>query len=316
MNEKILLTGASGFVGKEIYKQLEEKNIDVLPVYRSEQKIGVQVASIDGETDWSNVFAGNFTHVIHVAARVHIMQDTSVNPLFEFRKVNTIGTLKLARQASDNGVRRFIFISSIKVNGEFSQKNKPFTPEDECNPEEPYARSKYEAELGLMEIAKKTEMQVVIIRPPLVYGPNVEANFRTMMKWLYAGIPLPFGRVNNVRSLIAVQNLAGFVIHCLVHPLAANEIFTISDNEDVSTTELLKMLASAMDKKSRLLPIPVRLMEFFMALLNQRKLSDRLFGDLHLDSTKAGSLLEWENLISMQQAIKLTVKNYINEKNI
>jgi len=280
---KILVIGATGFVGSEVTKQLLVRDLDVIATVRSDNSVlpaGVQqfvAGDFSEPINWLLALQ-DVEVIIHTAARVHVMDDSSADPLTEFRKVNTEGTLNLARQAADAGVKRFIFISSIKVNGEMTQVEQPFKANDKHIPTDYYGLSKYEAEQGLLMIAKETGMEVVIIRPPLVYGPSVKANFSSMMKWINRGVPLPFGQVNNQRSLVALDNLVSFIIHCIEHPKAANEIFLISDNEDVSTTELLTKVARSFGKKARLIPIPVSLMTFGAKLLGKGDVANRLFG--------------------------------------
>ena len=239
------------------------------------------------------------------------------DPLTEFRKVNTAATINLARQAADVGVKRFIFISSVKVNGEMTAIGKPFEPTNNDIPADPYGLSKYEAEQGLLKIADETGMEVVIIRPPLIYGPNVKANFSSMMKWVYKGIPLPLGAIENKRSLIGIDNLCDFIIHCIDHPKAANEVFLISDGEDVSTSELLNKVAKAFGLKARLLPISVSIMTFAATLIGKKAVANRLFSSLQVDSAKARDLLDWKPLITMDGQLKKTAVAYIgNEKNL
>jgi nucleoside-diphosphate-sugar epimerase len=265
--KKILITGATGLVGGAVMRELLKLRILIIAGVRKNSAIAsndvkkIKTGEISSTTDWVLALA-NVDVVIHAAARVHVMDDSSADPLTEFRKVNTAGTLNLARQAADSGVKRFIFISSIKVNGEMTELEHPFTPDDDYIPTDPYGLSKYEAEQGLLELAKNTGMEVVIIRPPLVYGPDVKANFASMMKWMNKGIPLPFGAIQNKRSLVALDNLVSFIIHCADYkktPQAANQVFLISDGEDVSTTELLQKVAKSFGKKALLLPVPVSL---------------------------------------------------------
>ena len=316
MIKNILLTGASGFVGSALKEQLTATQKKVIPVYRNESSDGLRIENIDAYSDWSEVFSKDISHVIHTAARVHVMNDSASDPLEEFRKVNTYGTLNLAKQAAQAGVKRFIFLSSIKVNGEFTEIGKPFLPSDKCSLTDPYGISKFEAEQGLLELSESTDMEVVIIRPPLVYGPGVKANFESMIKWVSRGVPLPFGSVRNSRSLVALNNLVSFCITCLEHPNAANEIFLISDNTDVSTTELLKKIANSMGKKPLLLPVPVKFMEFCAKIIGKKDLSQRVFGNLQVDDSKARELLQWTNSISIDNALRLTTEHFLHEKNI
>ncbi|MEA1988829.1 MAG: SDR family oxidoreductase [Pseudomonadota bacterium] len=245
--------------------------------------------------------------VVHVAARAHIMREELADPLAEYREVNRDATLSLARLAADAGVKRFVFVSSIKVNGEFTRPGNPFLPDDKYIPTDPYGLSKYEAEQGLLNIAEETGMEVVIIRPPLVYGPGVKANFASMMNWVNKGIPLPFGAIHNQRSLVALDNLVDFMALCADReksPKAANQVFLISDGEDVSTTQLLQKVANAFNKKARLLSIPVGLMTFMAKLLGKGDVANRLFGSLQVDSSKARDLLDWKPVITMDEQLK------------
>jgi len=315
----ILLTGANGFIGKELATQLEKRHLKFKCVIRKESlsPIGegstVRIDSISPHQDWEDVLPG-IDSIIHTAARVHVMNDDSMDPLIEFHKVNTEGTLKLARQASQAGVKRFIYLSSIKVNGESTEFGENFLPDDKFVPDDPYGLSKYEAEQGLLAVAKETDMEVVIIRPPLVYGPGVKANFSSMMKWVNKGVPLPFGAVHNKRSLVALDNLVDFIIHCISHPKAANEVFLISDGYDVSTTELLQKVAKAFGKRAFLIPVPVSLMKFAARLLGKGDVSDRLFGSLQVDSSKVLELLGWKPVITMDDELKITAEAYLNER--
>jgi len=245
--------------------------------------------------------------VVHAAARAHIMSDEANESLTEYRKVNRDATLSLACLAAESRVKRFVFISSVKVNGELTQSGLPFMPEVNKPPEDPYGLSKYEAEQQLLQIARQTGMEVVIIRPPLVYGPNVKGNFEVMVKWIKKGVPLPLGAVHNQRSLVALDNLVDFIALCADKersPKAANEVFLISDDKDVSTTELLKKVASAYGVKSILLPIPVWIMRIAAKLLGKGSVADRLFGDLQIDSSKANELLKWHSVITMDEQLK------------
>lgn len=246
--------------------------------------------------------------VVHSAARVHVMKDSSEDPLAEFRKINRSATLRLARLAAEAGVKRFIFLSTVKVNGESTSTGSPFSERDNSTPTDPYGISKWEAEQGLMQLAKETGMEVVIIRPPLIYGPGVKGNFSSMMRWIGKGVPLPLGAVSNQRSLLALDNLISFILICLKHPKAANELFLLADGEDVSTSQLIKKLSHAMGKKARLLPIPVLLMKFVARLLGKKDVADRLFGNLQIDSSKARELLNWQPVVSIDEQFKNMVK--------
>ena len=242
--------------------------------------------------------------VVHAAARVHIMRDIVSDPLLEYRKVNVDGTLNLARQSARAGVERFVFISSIKVNGEETVVGHAFRPEDEAKPVDPYGISKWEAEQGLRKIAKETGMEVVIIRPPLVYGPGVKGNFANLIKLVRKGLPLPLGAIHNRRSMIALDNLVDLIITCIDHPNAANQVFLASDGQDLSTTELLQGLAQAMGRSSRLLPVPGALLSLAATILGKKPVVDRLLGSLQVDISKTRELLDWTPPISVDDGLR------------
>jgi nucleoside-diphosphate-sugar epimerase len=315
----ILITGATGFVGQVLVEHLQSDNNCITAIIRqkNEQLNGVTdvvLADLNDINDFAEALQ-NKDVVIHLAARVHMMQDDSKDPLSEFRKVNRNATLTLARLAAESGVQRFVFISSIKVNGEMTRLGHPFTPEDKHVPDDPYGLSKYEAEQGLLQIAKETGMEVVIIRPPLVYGPGVKANFASMMHWVNKGLPLPFGLVDNQRSLVALDNLVDFIALCSDReksPKAANQVFLISDGEDVSTTQLLQKEAKAFNKKAFLLPIPVWLMTFAAKILGKADVANRLFGSLQVDSSKARDLLGWKPVTTMDEQLQKTAESFKN----
>jgi len=314
----ILVTGATGFVGRSIVEHLSHREHMVRVTSRKGSTSNPNnidefpTGDISDKTEWHPILEG-IEVVIHTAARVHIMDDSVADPLAEFRKVNVEGTLNLARQAVDAGVKRFIFISSIKVNGEMTLQGQAFKTDDAHIPTDPYGLSKYEAEQGLLALAKETGMEVVIIRPPLVYGPNVKANFASMMKWVYKGIPLPLGAINNQRSFVALDNLVSFIIHCIAHPKAANEVFLISDGEDVSTSELLRKVAKSFGLKSQLIPVPVWLMTFSAKLIGKGDVANRLFGSLQVDSSKAHDLLGWKPVITMDEQLKKTADAFLGK---
>jgi nucleoside-diphosphate-sugar epimerase len=316
MQQTILLTGASGFVGGAILNRLNhEKTRKVVAAVRSELSLGRQsvqkviVPSFDGLTRWEEHLVGKDI-VIHSAARVHVMNDVDADPLAAFRKVNVDATLNLARQAAAVGVRRFVFISSIKVNGEGTAQDRAYTADDVPAPMDPYGISKMEAEQGLRELAAETGMEVVIIRPVLVYGPGVKANFLNMMRWLYKGVPLPFGAIRNSRSLVALDNLVDLVVTCMDHPRAANETFLVSDGEDLSTTALLTKMAKALEKPARLIPVPSWIIESGAGLLGKSGLSQRLCGSLQVDISKTRDLLDWTPPLSVDEALAITAKHF------
>lgn len=313
----VLLTGASGFLGRAIIKELSRSsNLELMAVVRSPSaeflevvKI-CQVNEVDGATDW-RLALSECDVIIHAAARVHVMDETSSDPLAEFRRVNVDGTLNLARQAASLGVRRFVFISSIKVNGEETNPGTPYFADAQPMPLDPYGISKMEAEKGLREIEKETGLEVVIIRPPLVYGPGVKANFLAMMRWLKKGVPLPFGAIDNRRSLVALGNLVDLIRVCIEHPAAAGQIFLVSDGEDLSTTELLRRMAAALNVPTRLLPVPVWILSNGATLLGKKALSQRLCGSLQVDISKTRELLGWTPPVPVDTALSDTAKYFL-----
>ncbi len=313
---KLLLTGATGFVGSALSRSLDAQRNRVVAGVRARSSklssgiIQVPVGDLLPDTDWSGALHG-VDVVVHLAARVHIMQDVAADPLAEFRRVNVFGTLNLARQAAMAGVRRFVFVSSVKVNGESTLFGHPFSADDAPEPQEPYGISKHEAEVGLRELALSTGMEVVIIRPPLVYGPGVKANFAFMMRWLAKGIPLPLGAVHNKRSFVALNNLVDLIVTCLRHPAAANQTFLVSDGEDLSTTELLQRMGKALGKPARLLPVPVGVMEVAAKLLGKGDVAQRLFGSLQVDSSKTRDLLGWTPVVSVDEALRKTAGTFL-----
>lgn len=304
----ILLTGAAGFLGMRLSAALYSKpDVNLTRAVRRSVDIStsdvVEVQDLVANTDWSIALTSQNV-VIHTAARAHIMRDEVNDPLLEYRLVNVDGTLNLGRQASDNGVTRFIFISSIKVNGEQTPIGKAFKADDVPAPEDAYGISKWEAELGLQEIAAKTGMEVVIIRPPLVYGPGVKGNFSSMNKWVAKGLPLPLGSIHNQRSLVGVDNLVDLIITCIDHPSAANQIFLAGDGQDLSTTELLRGVATAAGKPSRLIPIPSYFLILAATVFGKKKMAQRLLGSLQVDISKARDLLGWEPAISVEEGLR------------
>ena len=313
---QIFLTGASGFVGSGLIAPLLERQHSVTAAVRKlKSSIDTRVkqclvSGLSGEQDWQALLNDQDT-VIHLAARVHVMSDASTDPLTEYRRVNVEGTLNLARQARAAGVKRFIFISSIKVNGESTAQGQPYTADGPMNPADPYGVSKKEAEQGLRALASETGLEVGIIRPVLVYGPGVQANFLNMMRWLHKGLPLPFGAVNNRRSLVALENLVDLIVTCTEHPAAANQTFLVSDGEDLSTTILLRRMANALGKPARLLPVPSWILETGATALGRRAIAQRLCGSLQVDIDKTRKLLGWTPPSSVDDALRKTGKHFL-----
>lgn len=314
----ILITGATGFVGSRLIEILSSNTLFALvAAIRSKNnnisnKIKtVAIDDLGPNNSWAEAL-NNVDVVIHTAARVHVMSENAKDPLLEFRRINVDGTLNLARQAATAGIKRFIFVSSIKVNGESTLLNKPFTEIDTPAPVDPYGISKWETEEGLYEISKETGMEVVCIRPTLVYGPGVKANFFSMMNWLYRGVPLPFGSIHNKRSLVALDNLVDLIITCIEHPAAANQTFLVSDDDDLTTTELLNRVAYIMGKKSRLMPVNQKIIEFGLRLIGKKDLSQRLCGSLQVDISKAKKLLNWTPPVSVEEGLRKTVEHFLS----
>ena len=316
MKFRVLITGANGFVGSALVSRLLSENVELNVAVR--RNTGCfpcwgrvfEIGDVFSGTNWDSALNG-VDIVVHTAARVHIMADESDDPLSEFRSVNVEGTLSLARQAAAAGVRRFVFVSSIKVNGESTEAGRPFTTDDLPAPVDPYGISKMEAEQGLREIGAKAGMEVVIIRPPLVYGPGVKANFLTMMRWLRKGAPLPLGAINNSRSFVALGNLVDLVVACLDHPSAANQTFLVSDGEDISTTQLFRRMGDALGKPAWLLPVPVWMLGAGAALLCKRDVSQRLCGNLQVDISKAKDLLGWSPPLSLDEGLRVTADHFL-----
>jgi nucleoside-diphosphate-sugar epimerase len=309
----ILVTGASGFVGSALCARLCKNGASVRAAVRALNSHSgdvetVEIGSLSSKTDWT-VPLRSINQVVHLAARVHVMNDKSTDPLVEFRKINVDATINLAKQASEAGVKRFIYLSSIKVNGESTQPGRPFTAGDLPRPQDPYGVSKYEAELQLQKIAEQTGMEVVIIRPPLVYGPGVKANFALMMQIIQRGVPLPLASVtDNQRSLVALGNLIDLIVVCISHPVAANHIFLVSDDEDLSTTELLRRMGLALKRPVKLLFVPRLLLQLGAVLLNKSEIYQRLFGSLQVDITKTRELLNWKPPLSVDQGLGQLIK--------
>jgi len=306
---KIAIVGAGGFVGRTLAARLTADGHDVVPIVRTQRGMAGErrVEDIGPDTDWSDLLGGAEA-VVHLAARVHVMHDRAADPLIPYRRVNVEGTLNLARQAAASGVRRFLFLSSIKVNGEASAPGRPFRPDDPPRPEDPYGISKWEAEQGLAGIGRETAMEIVIVRPPLVHGPGVAGNFAAMMRALERGLPLPLGMAGgNRRSLVGIDNLADFIALALVHPAAAGRTWLVADGEDLSTRDLLRRLAAAMGRKAQLLPVPLPLLRLGARLAGKRAAADRLLGDLQVDIGESRHLLGWSPPLSVDEGLRRAV---------
>lgn len=305
-----LVTGASGFVGRAVLEWLNTMgDYSAVGCARCADALSntgaavVTVGDLSAQTDWS-VALPNVDVIVHTAARVHIMHDTATDPLTAFRAVNVDGTLNLARQAAVSGVKRFVFISSVKVNGEATQPGQAFSEADTPAPQDAYGVSKHEAEQGLLQIAADTGMEVVIIRAPLVYGPGVKANFAALMRAVQRGWPLPLGAVHNQRSLVALDNLVDFIVTCITHPQAANQTFLISDCQDLSTTQLVRGMARAAGAPARLLPIPAWALRAGGHLLGRGDAVQRLCGNLQVDISKAQNLLGWVPPVTVEEGLR------------
>ena len=305
---KLLITGYSGFVGSNLVEQLQG-NYQLNLLGRKQSNFGnVFTHNLDSSSLYNEALV-NVDVVVHCAARVHIMDDVASDPLNEFRAVNTHGTLNLAKQAAAAGVKRFIFLSSIKVNGESTSAQASFTASDKSAAEDPYGISKAEAEQQLLDLSKQTGMEVVIIRPPLVYGEGVKANFASLMRFVGKGLPLPFRSIkNNKRSLVSVYNLVDLIKVCIEHPKAANQVFLASDDYDLSTAEMVALMAKVQGKKNFALPVPVWCFKLAGKLLNKSDVIDRLTGSLQLDISHTKNTLDWKPPFSVEHGFKLAVE--------
>ena len=316
---KLLITGATGFIGQNLCVAALAQNYSISATMRPTSNpdllpAGVERISIDSvATTLPENALANVDVVIHLAARVHVMKDVDRDPLTAYRQINTIATLSLARQAAEQGVKRFIYVSSIKVNGEGSARS--YTEQDPAQPGDPYGQSKWEAEQGLQEIAAATGLEIVIIRPPLVYGAKVKGNLQQLLKAIESGLPLPLGAVQNRRSLVYVGNLVDAILTCVTHPAAKNQTFLISDGEDLSTPELIRRLAARARKIDgnraklfTLIPIPPRLLISIGKLTGKADSVDKLLGSLTVDSTHIQKTLNWHPPFTVDQGLDETVR--------
>ncbi|WP_332262021.1 NAD-dependent epimerase/dehydratase family protein [Pseudomonas putida] len=309
----MLVTGASGFVGRALVEQLRlDSSLQLRLAHRRVDEKShaefVRVGDVNGATDWQAALLG-VDAVIHLAARAHILDGRDADPLAEFRKTNTQGTLNLAHQAALAGVRRFVFISSIGVNGA-QTKGQAFTELSPAAPHSPYAQSKYEAERGLLEMAGAGGMEIVIIRPPMVFAAHAPGNFARLMKLISLPLPLPFGGMRNQRSLVSLQNLIGFIEVCLKSPRAANEVFLICDGDDVSTEEMVRDLAQGLGCRRWLMPFPEAIIRWLAMATGRQNIYIQLFGSLQVDSSKAREMLQWKPCVGTRQALKQAGEKY------
>ena len=314
---KFLITGANGFVGKFLCRTLIERGYAVRGAVRRNDAAlppdakKTVVGPMDGKTDWSSALE-NIDCVIHLAARVHVMHEKSSDPLAEFRKVNVEGTERLAESAAAAGVKRLVYVSSIKVNGE-ATRDKPFSEKDEPDPQDPYGISKHEAEAALQKISAETGLEFVVVRPPLVYGPGVGGNFARMLGWIKRGIPLPLGSVKNRRSMVYVENLADALIHCATRPEAANETFLVSDTETVSTPELVRILSEKTGIRPALFAFPLPLLRLLGRLAGKSAEIERLTGSLEIDSSGIREKLGWQPPFGTDEGLAETAR-WFNSK--
>ncbi len=308
----ILVTGATGFVGKPLCDRLIEQNNPVTATIRlseDQQKLPPTVKSVLIKSltpplptkDLENIQA-----IIYLAARVHQLNDRSPDALNAYREINTHATLNLAHQAVQAGVRRFIYLSSIKVNGESTTGRVAYTERDTPNPIDPYGQSKWEAEQELLELALNSDLEVVILRPPLIYGPQVKANFRQLLKLVDKGLPFPFASIDNSRSLLYVGNLVDAIITCIDHPKAKNQTFLVSDGQDLSTPDLIRHIGKALDKPTKLLPFPPALLKLAATSIGKGDIANRLLGSLQVDSRKVRETLNWQPPYTVNEGLKIT----------
>lgn len=320
----ILITGANGFIGQEICWELTKSEFKIRAAIRKDDS-GLSnkyetfvVGDINNQSPWDLTLRDVDT-VIHLAARVHIMRENKINSWSEYHTVNVLGTEHLARKAAHSGVRRFIFLSSIKVNGEFTPKTDSghftyFTEEDKPEPQDPYGRSKWEAEQMLRKIGQETNMEIVILRAPLVYGPGVKANFLNLMKLINFGIPLPFANIKNKRSLVFIGNLTDIIKNCINNSNIGEDTYLVSDSKDVSTPELMKLVAKAMKRKAMLFPFPIWVLKTLAMLIGKSKYIDRLADSLLVRNDKIVKALNWKPLFSIEEGIEITVNHYLSNK--
>lgn len=317
---RILVTGSSGFIGSRIVQRLAaDPSWQILAGYRRLPDVApanvrtLALGDLSENFDWRDALA-DADVVLHLAARVHVMKDNARDPLGEFRRLNVQATARLAEQAAAAGVRRLVYVSSIKVNGEATSSLRPFRADDEPHPVDLYGLSKWEAEQAIRHVAAAGAMQVVVVRPPLVYGPGVRANFRSMMKWLHRGVPLPFAAIDNRRSLVALDNLCDLLATCARHPAAAGQTFLAGDGVDVSTAELLERLGRALGRPARLVPVPVSILQAAFSLVGKGDVGNRLCASLQVDIGKARELLGWQPPIGLDEGLTRAAQAFLAEE--
>lgn len=294
--KKVFITGSNGFVGKSLIKELERNNI---PYLAGDRKY---YGDIEKQSNWKELL-DSCDAVVHLAARVHVMEESAADPLEAFRKINVEATMNLAQASKEAGVKRFIYVSSVKVNGEETGET-PFNATDIPHPQDPYGVSKMEAEMKLLTLHEPGIFEVVIIRPPLIYGPNVKANFEKLFWLVKKDFPIPFGRVLNKRSLVSVFNLSNLIIICLDHPKASGEVFLVSDDKNYSLKELIVLMGKALGKHPHILPVPVSFMKYGLSFIGKTSYANRLFGNLHLDIEKTKKLLGWKPPFTFEETFK------------
>ena len=313
---RTLITGADGFVGRHLCAEWSQQGYQVRATTRSHNRLSatgetVMVGSIDARTKWANALC-NVDTLIHLAARVHVIKDKTADPLTEFLKVNLHGTSNLAQQAANSGVRRLIYVSSIKVNGEQTTAVRPFVETDEPNPQDPYGISKWRAEQELQRISQETGLEVVIVRPPLIYGPGVKGNLARLLSWVEHGVPLPLTGIRNTRSLIGIDNFTSVLHACLTHPAAAGRTYLVRDGEDISTPELLRRLGHHLDKPARLFTLPPPLLERLAGWVGRRADAQRLTGSLIVDDSRIRRELGWVPPRTLDEGLALMTRAWLN----
>ena len=321
--QNVLVTGATGFIGCHLCADLRRRGYRVKSALHRQPDGGlprdhigesVIVGNIDAATDWSQALVG-VDSIVHLAARVHVMREHVTNPLAAYRAINTFGTVQLARSAAAAGVRRLVFVSSIKVNGETTSV-KPFAAHDQPAPMDAYAISKWDAEIALQQISHETGLEVVIVRPPLVYGPGVKGNYLCLLRVVKRGIPMPFGSCNNKRSFVYLDNMTDLLVQCLAHPRAAGQTFLVSDGEDLSTPELVRRLARAYETTPRLISVPPAWLEAAARLVGRPGIYDRLCGSLQLDIRHTRQTLQWTPPVSIEEGMIRTVRWSLDQGNL